>query len=153
MKKYFVIFLALAYVSVASSQDGIMKHYPKSIKGSEFSSASIPYHKIHTQDQDEGDVLFFSVNAGAVGSWISYPLTGLNYLGDWDVSNSKPEILPGGVYVNESEERLFANVGDYFIVTSAGTKTFDILGHIDWGIGDWIIFNGENWQQIKIQEQ
>mgnify|MGYP004200235321 CR=1 FL=1 len=84
--------------------------------------------------------IFFSSLIGDNGSWISYPLTGLNYLGDWDVENDVPYLRPGGIYYDSQQIRRTANVGDYFIVSSNGFKSFDITGPVNWGIGDWIIF-------------
>ena len=91
----------------------------------------------------------FSRRTLAEGRWISYPLTGLNYLGNWDVQNNVPFILPGGVFLDQDQNQQYANVGDYFIVGQEGVTIFDFNNQVNWGVGDWIIFNGTTWEQIK----
>ena len=91
----------------------------------------------------------FSRRTSTDGTWVTYPLTGLNYLGDWDVDNNLPFVLPGGVYLDSQQNRMYANVGDYFIVSNDGVTYFDFNTQVNWGVGDWIIFNGTTWEQIK----
>lgn len=60
---------------------------------------------------------------------------GLNYLGVWDALNNIPQI------VTSNHLR-----GDYYKVSVAGSTS---LGEFNnWNIGDWVIFNGVNWDRI-----
>ncbi len=65
---------------------------------------------------------------------------GLNYLGTWNANTNTPT-LASGVGTN----------GEYYVVSVAGTTNID--GISDWGVGDWIIFNGVAWQKIDNSEQ
>jgi hypothetical protein len=61
--------------------------------------------------------------------------SGLSYQGTWNASTNTPT-LTSGVGTN----------GHYYIVATAGSTNLD--GITDWQIGDWLIFNGTNWQKI-----
>lgn len=61
--------------------------------------------------------------------------SGLSYQGTWNASTNTPT-LASGVGTN----------GHYYIVATAGSTNLD--GITDWQIGDWLIFNGTNWQKI-----
>jgi hypothetical protein len=61
--------------------------------------------------------------------------SGLSYQGTWNASTNSPT-LASGVGTN----------GHYYIVATAGSTNLD--GITDWQIGDWLIFNGTNWQKI-----
>lgn len=61
--------------------------------------------------------------------------SGLTYKGSWNANTNSPT-LASGVGV----------AGDYYIVSVAGTTTIDTIN--DWGINDWIIYNGTAWQKI-----
>lgn len=63
------------------------------------------------------------------------PVGGLTYRGTWNASTNSPS-LASGVGTN----------GDYYQVSAAGTTS--INGIADWGVGDFIIFNGTAWQKI-----
>ena len=111
---------------------------------------SIPYSRISVPEQEEGDVLFFDGNAnGGDGKWKSYPISGLNFVGDWNVKDNIPEIFGGGFYNNSSGEKTSAVSGDYFIVTQGGKTVFDGNNTVEWGPGDWLIFNGRFWDKIS----
>jgi hypothetical protein len=65
--------------------------------------------------------------------------SGLTYLGTWNASTNTPAITSG-----------VGSNGEYYVVSVAGTTTID--GINDWGIGDWIVFNGTAWQKIDNSE-
>jgi hypothetical protein len=60
----------------------------------------------------------------------------LNYKGAWNATTNTPTIV-SGVGVK----------GDYFVVGVAGSTTID--GISNWGIGDWIVYNGNVWQRVE----
>lgn len=60
---------------------------------------------------------------------------GLAYQGAWNASTNSPS-LSSGVGTN----------GYYYIVSVNGSTNLD--GITDWVVGDWVIFNGTNWQKI-----
>jgi hypothetical protein len=63
-------------------------------------------------------------------------ITGLDFEGSWNADTNTPAIVSGtGV------------VGQFYIVSVAGTTTID--GISNWGVGDWIIFDGVSWQRIE----
>lgn len=64
----------------------------------------------------------------------------LEYLGTWDASTNNPPL------VSSAGQR-----GGYYIVNIAGTTELD--GISDWGISDWVIFNGTNWEKIDNSEE
>lgn len=76
----------------------------------------------------------FLTTDGSVLSWASVA-GGLSYQGTWNASTNTPT-LASGVGVN----------GYYYIVATAGSTNLD--GITDWQIGDWLLFNGSNWQKI-----
>jgi hypothetical protein len=61
--------------------------------------------------------------------------TGLTYKGTWNASGNSPLLISS-----------VGTSGDYYIVSTAGTT--DLNGITDWGVGDWVIFNGTVWQKI-----
>jgi hypothetical protein len=60
----------------------------------------------------------------------------LNYDGTWNATTNTPTIV-SSVGVK----------GDYYVVSVAGTTS--INGLSNWGIGDWIVFNGSVWQRVE----
>jgi hypothetical protein len=60
----------------------------------------------------------------------------LNFKGTWNASTNTPTIV-SGVGVK----------GDYFVVSVAGSTTID--GISNWGVGDWITYNGTVWQRVE----
>lgn len=62
---------------------------------------------------------------------------GTEYKGTWDANANSPTLgdLGGG-----------GSVGDYYIVSVAGTTSID--GNSSWAVGDWIVHNGSTWQII-----
>ena len=73
----------------------------------------------------------FSANGGS-GS-------GLSYKGNWNADLNVPELTSS-----------VGNPGEYYIVDVAGSTELD--GISDWGIGDWVIFEGGIWQKIDNSE-
>jgi len=76
----------------------------------------------------------FLTTNGSVLSWGS-AVGGLSYEGTWDASTNTPT-LASGIGTN----------GYYYVVATAGSTDLD--GITDWKIGDWLIFNGTDWQKI-----
>jgi hypothetical protein len=64
----------------------------------------------------------------------------LVYKGTWDASANIP-LITSSVGI----------AGDYYIVSVAGTTMVD--GINDWGVNDWIIFNGFTWEKIDNSEK
>jgi len=76
----------------------------------------------------------FLTTDGTTASWASVA-GGLSYQGTWNASTNTPT-LASGTGTN----------GFYYIVATAGSTNLD--GLTDWQIGDWLLFNGTNWQKI-----
>jgi hypothetical protein len=69
-------------------------------------------------------------------SSITNAIGALNFKGTWNASTNTPTIVSGaGVK------------GDYFVVSVAGSTTID--GISNWGVGDWITYNGTVWQRVE----
>jgi hypothetical protein len=62
-------------------------------------------------------------------------LGAVNYVGTWNASTNTPTIVSGA-----------GDKGEYYVVSVAGNITID--GQAQWGVGDWIIFNGTAWQKV-----
>jgi hypothetical protein len=84
-------------------------------------------------DQASNSGKYLTTNGSAL-SWASVA-GGLSYQGTWNASTNTPT-LASGVGVN----------GYYYITATAGSTNLD--GITDWQIGDWLLFNGSNWQKI-----
>jgi hypothetical protein len=69
-------------------------------------------------------------------SSITNAIGALNFKGTWNASTNTPTIV-SGVGVK----------GDYFVVAVAGSTTID--GISNWGVGDWITYNGTVWQRVE----
>lgn len=69
-------------------------------------------------------------------SSITNAIGAVNYKGTWNASTNTPTIT-SSVGVK----------GDYYVVSVAGTTTID--GISNWGVGDWIVFNGAVWQRVE----
>lgn len=69
-------------------------------------------------------------------SSITNAIGALNYKGTWNAATNTPTIV-SSVGVK----------GDYYVVSVAGTTTID--GISNWGVGDWIAFNGAVWQRVE----
>lgn len=60
----------------------------------------------------------------------------LNYKGTWNATTNTPALASG-----------IGTKGDYYVVSVAGTTTLN--GISNWGIGDWAVFNGTDWQRVE----
>jgi hypothetical protein len=69
-------------------------------------------------------------------SSITNAIGALNFKGTWDASTNTPTIV-SSVGVK----------GDYFVVSVAGSTS--INGISNWGVGDWITYNGSIWQRVE----
>lgn len=69
-------------------------------------------------------------------SSITNAIGALNYKGTWNASTNTPTIT-SSVGVK----------GDYYVVSVSGTT--NINGISNWGVGDWITFNGSVWQRVE----
>jgi hypothetical protein len=69
-------------------------------------------------------------------SSVTNAIGALNFKGTWNASTNTPTIV-SGVGVK----------GDYFVVSVAGSTTID--GISNWGVGDWITYNGTVWQRVE----
>ncbi len=59
----------------------------------------------------------------------------VKYKGAWNALTNSPALVTST-----------GTMGDYYVVSSAGTTTLDLVS--EWAIGDWAIFNGSAWQKI-----
>lgn len=69
-------------------------------------------------------------------SSITNAIGALNYKGTWNANTNSPALASG-----------VGTKGDYYVVSVAGTTTLD--GISNWGIGDWVTFNGSVWQRVE----
>jgi hypothetical protein len=69
-------------------------------------------------------------------SAITNAIGALNYKGTWDASTNTPTLASG-----------VGTKGDYYVVSVAGSTTLN--GISNWGIGDWVAFNGSVWQRVE----
>lgn len=69
-------------------------------------------------------------------SSITNAIGALNYKGTWDANTNSPTLTSG-----------VGTKGDYYVVSTAGTTTLD--GISNWGVGDWVAFNGSAWQRVE----
>jgi hypothetical protein len=69
-----------------------------------------------------------ALSASAIGA--------LEYQGTWDASANSPTITSS-----------VGTKGAYYVVSVAGTTSID--GISNWGVGDWIVFNGSVWQRVE----
>jgi hypothetical protein len=60
----------------------------------------------------------------------------LNYKGTWNASANTPALVSG-----------VGTKGDYYVVSTAGSTTLN--GISNWGVGDWVTFNGSVWQRVE----
>lgn len=69
-------------------------------------------------------------------SSITNAIGALNYKGTWNANTNSPTLASG-----------VGTKGDYYVVSTAGTTTLD--GISNWGVGDWVAFNGSAWQRVE----
>ena len=69
-------------------------------------------------------------------SSITNAIGALNYKGTWNASTNTPALASG-----------VGTKGDYYVVSVAGSTALD--GISNWGVGDWVAFNGTTWQRVE----
>ena len=69
-------------------------------------------------------------------SSIANAIGALNYKGTWNANTNTPTLASGS-----------GTKGDYYVVSVAGTTSLD--GISNWGVGDWVAFNGAAWQRVE----
>jgi len=69
-------------------------------------------------------------------SSITNAIGALNYKGTWNASTNTPTLASG-----------VGTKGDYYVVSVAGSTTID--GISNWGVGDWVTYNGSVWQRVE----
>ena len=69
-------------------------------------------------------------------SSITNAIGALNYKGTWNANTNTPTLASGG-----------GTKGDYYVVSVAGRTSLD--GISNWGVGDWVTFNGTVWQRVE----
>jgi hypothetical protein len=69
-------------------------------------------------------------------SSITNAIGALNYKGAWNASTNTPTITSSS-----------GIKGDYYVVSVGGATNID--GISNWGIGDWIAFNGSVWERVE----
>lgn len=87
---------------------------------------------IPSQTGNAGKVL---TTDGSTLSWTDAIGGGLSYQGTWNASTNTPT-LASATGTN----------GYYYVVGVSGSTNLD--GISDWVAGDWLLFNGSNWQKI-----
>lgn len=69
-------------------------------------------------------------------TWVPTDLSGLVYLGSWDATQVGVGPDAGAASV----------AGEYYVVSNPGTV--DVDGINIWAAGDWVVWNGTNWDKI-----
>ena len=69
-------------------------------------------------------------------SSIANAIGALNYKGTWDANANSPALTSS-----------VGTKGDYYVVSTAGSTNLN--GISNWGIGDWVAFNGSVWQRVE----
>lgn len=69
-------------------------------------------------------------------SSITNAIGALNYKGTWDANANSPALTSS-----------VGTKGDYYVVGTAGSTNLN--GISNWGIGDWVAFNGSVWQRVE----
>ncbi|EQC44783.1 hypothetical protein, partial [Bacteriovorax sp. Seq25_V] len=73
-------------------------------------------------------------------TWVPTTISsGLTYLGSYDASSNFPNATLGGY-----------SSGEYYIVSNAGSQDLGYgNGTISWNVGDWLVWNGSDFDQIN----
>jgi hypothetical protein len=69
-------------------------------------------------------------------SSITNAIGALNYKGTWDANANSPALTSS-----------VGTKGDYYVVGTAGSTNLN--GISNWGVGDWVAFNGSVWQRVE----
>lgn len=137
-----IILMILPLVSFAEPFKVIIETPNNSIQNDDIVDQSVGFEKLTIDGANNNDVMFFSGE-----KWIGAPIPGLRFRGSWDpTTNTDPSIDPTKNYYINLEETINAMTGDYFIVN---TSLVDGENNILWNKGDWIVFNGQNWERIN----
>ncbi|EQC49096.1 concanavalin A-like lectin/glucanases family protein [Bacteriovorax sp. BSW11_IV] len=96
----------------------------------EIQDGAVTAAKLHHMNANDGDVLIFN---DSTQKWEPRPLSGLSYKGTWDASS-------------DIEPSASATAGDYWVTSVSGITTFG--SGLSFSSGDWIIFNGTDWQKV-----
>lgn len=107
-----------------------------SVLTAHIADGAITSAKLSDMGASDGDVLIY--NAGT-SLWEARPFSGLSYRGTWNASTNFPMLSDGG-------SSSFPSPGDYYVVSVSGATSVD--SESSWLSGDWIIFNGVNWDRI-----
>lgn len=70
-------------------------------------------------------------------SSVANAIGALNYKGTWNAATNNPSLSDGT-----------GAKGDYYVVSTPGTQTFDGIQY-SFGVGDWIVYNGAVWQRVE----
>lgn len=137
MKKIFasLLFLSLSKAVQSVPFEVIIETPRESVEAEHIQESTVGLERLTTDGATDNDVLFFNGS-----SWMPAPLTGLNFRGGWDPTINTPEILDS-TYEDNSIQ-VDAISGDYFIVTNS-------MPDETWNKGDWIVFNGSEWERIN----
>jgi hypothetical protein len=79
-------------------------------------------------------------------NWVAVPLplSGVQFQGTWDANTNQTN---GALTLVSDGSALGASPGDYFIVATAGSSNVGCCSA--WSVGDWIIFNGTQWDRVN----
>ena len=137
MKNLFLalIFSMITFNLYSAPYEIIIETPVESVEGTHLEESTVGLEKLTTDGASDNDVLFFD---GL--DWKPAPLTGLTFRGTWDPVTNSPKIIDNTYEKNSLP--IDAISGDYFIVT-------DSLPDQSWNRGDWIIFNGKDWERIN----
>lgn len=99
---------------------------------------SVTGEKLHDMGALDGDTLVYNrIN----DIWEARPLTGLKLRGTWDAELNEPQLSDRGYGTSPMK-------GDYYIVGESGSTSID--GNNQWSSGNWIVFNGREWERVSI---
>jgi len=100
----------------------------------ELKNGQVTAAKLHHMGASAGQVLTFNGSSWAPASITNNQV----YAGTYNASTDTPNINATG-----------AVAGTYYIVTTAGTQNFG-SGAISFALGDWAMFNGNDWERIPV---
>lgn len=100
----------------------------------ELKNGQVTAAKLHHMGASSGQILKFNGTSWAPASMTSNQI----YAGTYNASTDSPDIRSSG-----------ATQGTYYIVTAAGTQNFG-LGTTNFDLGDWVMFNGAEWEKIPV---
>ena len=96
-------------------------------------NGSVTAPKLAAMGASVGQVLQFNGT-----TWVPTNISsGQLYMGTWNATTDSPDISASS-----------PQAGEYYIVTTAGTQNLG-SGAALYSIGDWVIYNGSNWDKIS----